>query len=234
MTEKLIIDGKTKKLYDLGNGLYKLFFKDDMTGADGVFDPGANEVGLTVDGAGMAGLGLSAYYFELLKNTGFATHYVSADVPARTMVVKPSKVFGNGLEIICRYRALGSYVRRYGSLVEDNTPLPAVVEMTIKSDKSGDPLITQESLEALGVLQLGEYVALVCLTKGICEIIKEDLAKRGLELCDIKLEFGHDAEGNIILIDELSAGNMRVRENGVAVLPLALAKKVLGSNSIIK
>ena len=228
MAEKLIIDGKTKKLYDIGNGLYQLFFKDDMTGADGVFDPGANEVGLTIDGAGMAGLGLSVYFFELLKNAGFATHCVSADVPARTMVVKPSKVFGKGLEIICRYRALGSYVRRYGSLVEENAPLPAVVEMTIKSDASGDPLITQESLEALGVLQPGEYAALVGLTKGISEVLKDDLKKRGLELCDIKLEFGRDAAGDILLIDELSAGNMRVRENGEAVLPLELAKKVLG------
>ena len=227
MAEKLIVDGKTKKLYDLGNGLYKLFFKDDMTGVDGVFDPGANAVGLTVDGAGMAGLGLSVYFFELLKNAGFATHYVSADVPARTMVVKPSKVFGNGLEIICRYRALGSYARRYSSLVEENAPLPAVVEMTIKSDGSGDPLINQESLEALGVLQSGEYAALVSLAKGICEVLKDDLEKRGLELCDIKLEFGRDIAGDIILIDELSAGNMRVRENGKAVSPLELAKKVL-------
>ena len=225
--EKLIIDGKTKKLYDLGNGLYQLFFKDDMTGADGVFDPGANEVGLTVAGAGAAGLGLSVYFFELLKAAGFATHYVSADVPARTMVVKPSKVFGNGLEVICRYKALGSYVRRYGSLVKEDTPLPAVVEMTIKSDESGDPLITQESLEALGVLQPGEYAELVRLTKGISDALKTDLAKRGLELCDIKLEFGRDKDGQMVLIDELSAGNMRVRENGEAVPPLALAQKVL-------
>jgi len=226
--EKLLVSGKTKELYDLGNGLYKLFFKDDMTGTDGVFDPGANEVGLTVEGAGEAGLGLSVYFFELLNRAGFATHYVSADVPARTMVIRPTKVFGKGLEVICRYKALGSYVRRYGSLVEENTPLPGVVEMTIKSDGSGDPLITQESLEVLGVLRTGQYMQLSVLTKGISEVIKSDLAKRGLELCDIKLEFGIDANGRIILMDELSAGNMRVRHNGNAVFPLELAKKVLG------
>lgn len=224
---KLIIDGKTKKLYDLENGLYELFFKDDMTGVGGVFDPGANEVGLTVDGAGAAGLGLSAYFFDKLKKAGFDTHFVSADVPARTMVVKPSRVFGGGLEIICRYRALGSFLRRYGSLVHEDAPLPGLVEMTIKSDESGDPLITQESLEVLGVLQTGEYALLVKLTQEICEVLREDLAARGLELCDIKLEFGHDISGNIILIDELSAGNMRVRENGRIVEPLELATKIL-------
>jgi len=228
---KKIATGKTKDVYDLEDGNYQFIFKDDMTGIDGVFDPGANEVGLTVDGAGEAGLGLSVYFFELLNNAGFATHYVSADVPARTMIIRPTKVFGKELEVICRYKALGSYVRRYGSLVEENTPLPGVVEMTIKSDGSGDPLITQESLEVLGVLRTGQYMQLSVLTKGISEVIKTDLAKKGLELCDIKLEFGIDANGRIILMDELSAGNMRVRENGNAVLPLELAKRCLDEQS---
>ena len=231
MAEKLIYKGKTKDVYDLGNGLYKLFFKDDMTGVDGVFDPGANEVGLTVEGVGEAGLGLSVYYFELLNNAGFNTHFVSADIPARTMVVKASKMFGKGcLEVICRYRALGSFLRRYGSLVEENAPLPAVVEMSIKDDTGGDPMINQESLEALGVLQPGEYVQLSDMTKNICEIIKRDLEKVDLELCDIKLEFGRDSDGNIMVIDEFSAGVMRVREkeNGNFVPPLELATKVLG------
>ena len=231
--EKLIIDGKTKKLYDLGNGLYKLFFKDDMTGADGVFDPGANEVGLTVDGAGDAGLRLSVYYFELLNSAGFNTQFVSADILSKTMVVKPSQVFGKGcLEVICRFKALGSFVRRYGALVKENTPLPGVIEMTIKDDASGDPIINQESLEALGVLQPGEYLQLSNLAKDISGIIKNDLAKKGLELCDIKLEFGRDANGDIMVIDEFSAGIMRVRENGESVAPLDLAKKVLGYSNL--
>lgn len=225
---KLLTQGKTKDLYDMGDGNYQLFFKDDMTGEDGVFDPGANQVGLTVDGAGLAGLGMSVYFFEMLNSTGFATHYVSSDTQARTMVIKPITVFGNGLEVICRYRALGSFVRRYGSLVQEDTALPAVVEMTIKSDASADPLINQNSLEALGILQPGEYVQLENLTRDICQAIKADLHKKDLELCDIKLEFGRDAAGNILLIDELSAGNMRVRDmSGRTVPPLELAELVL-------
>ena len=226
--EKLIYKGKTKDVYDMGNGFYKLFFKDDMTGKDGVFDPGENQVGLTVAGAGMAGLRMSVHYFDLLNKAGFNTQFVSADIAARTMVVKPSQQFGKGcLEVICRYKALGSFVRRYGSLVKEDTPLPAVVEMTIKDDAAGDPIINQESLEALGILQPGEYVELSALTKNICEVIKNDLAKKGLELCDIKLEFGRDANNEIMVMDEFSAGIMKVRENGNLVPPLELAEKVL-------
>lgn len=52
---KLVYVGKTKDVYDLENGNYLLKFKDDATGENGVFDPGANTVGLTIEGAGKAG-----------------------------------------------------------------------------------------------------------------------------------------------------------------------------------
>ena len=229
--EKLLVKGKTKNLYDIGRGLYKLYFKDDMTGENGVFDPGANTVGLTVDGAGKAGLGLSTYYFEKLNQEGIKTHFISADLNAKTMTIRPTQIFGQGLEVICRYKALGSFVRRYGSIVKENATLPALVEMTIKSDASGDPLITKEALEALGVLQIGEYEKIVALTKKICQIIRADLQQKDLELCDIKLEFGKDSRG-IVLIDELSAGNMRVRKNGQPISPLDLAQKVLHKGGV--
>ena len=51
---KLVYRGKTKDVYELEDGNYLLKFKDDVTGADGVFDPGANTVGLTIEGAGRA------------------------------------------------------------------------------------------------------------------------------------------------------------------------------------
>ena len=225
---KLINNGKTKTTYDLGNGLYKLFFKDDMTGTDGVFDPGANTVGLTVEGAGKAGLAMSVYYFELLTKKSCATHFVDAHLDEKTMTVKPAAFFGKGMEVICRFRAIGSFLRRYSSVVAEDMPLDALVEVTLKDDGGGDPLINEEALEALGILQPGEYDILAGLTKEISKIIKNDLAEKGLELCDIKLEFGRDSEGQIMLIDELSAGNMRVRENGVVLAPLELAEKVLG------
>ena len=106
---KLTYEGKTKNVYELEDGNYLLQFKDDVTGEDGVFDPGANTVGLTIEGAGQTGLRLTKYFFELLEDKGIPTHYVSANVQENTMIVKPAKIFGNGLEVICRYRAVGSF-----------------------------------------------------------------------------------------------------------------------------
>ena len=51
---KLVYQGKTKDVYELDNGHALLQFKDDVTGENGVFDPGANTVGLSIDGMGMA------------------------------------------------------------------------------------------------------------------------------------------------------------------------------------
>ena len=64
--EKLY-EGKTKTVYQLENGNVLLKFKDDCTGKDGVFDPGENTVGLTIEGIGRANLETSVHFFEILK-----------------------------------------------------------------------------------------------------------------------------------------------------------------------
>ena len=110
----IVYSGKTKDVYALDNGNYLLKFKDDVTGTDGVFDPGANTVGLTIEGAGKAGLRLTKFFFEKLNEMGIPTHYVDADIDNATMTVLPAKVFGKGVEVICRYRAVGSFLKRYG------------------------------------------------------------------------------------------------------------------------
>lgn len=220
-----IYTGKTKDVYKLNDGNYMLVFKDEMTGTASEFDPGANQVGLTVQGAGQAGLAMSVYYFKLLEKKGFPTHFMSAE--QRRMTVKPATPLGCGLEVICRYKAMGSFIRRYGRCIEEGMPLDAVIEMTIKDDERGDPLINEDALVAIGFLEPGLYKELKELMKKICQVIKADLAEKNLELDDIKLEFGKDKNGKIMLIDEISGGNMRVTENGTPIHPVELSKRIV-------
>ncbi|NLJ98702.1 MAG: phosphoribosylaminoimidazolesuccinocarboxamide synthase [Tissierellia bacterium] len=225
---KLINKGKTKDVYKLDNGDYLLKFKDDVTGEDGVFDPGANTVGLTVEGSGKSNLKMSKFFFDILKDKGIPTHYIDANIENGTMTVKPAKVFGNGLEVICRYRAVGSFMRRYGMYAKEGQPLDAFVEFTLKDDERKDPPITKDGLNMLGILSSDEYDKLKELTIKISNIVKEELAKKGLELYDIKLEFGRIGEDNeIALIDELSGGNMRVYKDNKYIEPLELVKLVV-------
>ena len=224
---KKLYTGKTKDVYELENGNVLLKFKDDCTGKDGVFDPGENTVGLTIDGIGKENLKTSIYYFELLKQAGIKTHYVSANVEESTMEVLPGKVFGHGLEVICRLVATGSFIRRYGEYIKDGTVLEnGYVECTFKNDAKGDPLVTAEGLEALGVMSMDLFNSMKEQTLKITKIVADDLASIGLQLWDIKFEFGYN-NNEVILIDEIASGNMRVYKDGKIVNPIELTKLIL-------
>ncbi|WP_443667272.1 phosphoribosylaminoimidazolesuccinocarboxamide synthase, partial [Desulfovibrio sp.] len=172
---ELIYTGKTKNVYALENGNYLLKFKDDCTGKDGVFD-----------GVGDVNLRMSIYFFEKINAAGIKTHYVSANLADTTMEVLPAKPFGKGLEVICRHKAVGSFIRRYGDYIEEGADLPAYVETTFKNDALGDPLVTKDALVALGVMTDKQYDDIKDMTQKITQIVADDLKARGLVLYDIK------------------------------------------------
>ena len=220
--------GKTKNVYELENGNILLKFKDDCTGKDGKFDPGENSVGLTIEGIGRENLKTSIHFFELLKAAGVKTHYVSADVDNATMEVLPATVFGHGLEVICRLVATGSFIRRYGEYIEDGTPIEGgYVETTFKDDAKGDPLVTKDALALLGVMTPEMYESMKEQTLAITKVVADDLKSKGLDLYDIKFEFGYNEDGEVILIDEIASGNMRVYKDGSIVDPMDLTKMIL-------
>jgi len=224
MEKKLIYTGKTKDVYALNDGNYLLKFKDDCTGKDGKFDPGENSVGLKIDGVGDVNLRMTIFYFEKINKQNLATHYIDADLANTTMTVKPAKVFGKGLEVICRKKAVGSFYRRYSDYIEEGADLPYYVEMTFKNDAKGDPLVTKDGLVDLGVMTGEQYDAIKEETRQITKIVSDVLAEKGLDLYDIKFEFGYDKDGNVMLIDEISSGNMRVYKDGEYIDPMTLSK----------
>ena len=222
-----IYTGKTKDVYQLENGNVLLKFKDDCTGKDGVFDPGENAVGLTIEGIGRENLKTSIYHFELLKQAGIKTHYVAADIENATMEVLPGKVFGHGLEVICRLVATGSFIRRYGEYIKNGTQLEGgYVECTFKNDEKGDPLVTKEGLVALGVMSAELFESMKEQTLKITKVIADDLKSIGLDLWDIKFEFGYNGN-EVILIDEIASGNMRVYKGNEIVDPIKLTSLIL-------
>lgn len=224
MEKTLVYTGKTKNVFALDNGNYLLKFKDDCTGKDGVFDPGENSVGLTIDGVGDVNLRMSIYFFEKVNAAGIKTHYVNADLENTTMEVLPAKVFGHGLEVICRHKAVGSFYRRYNEYIEEGADLPAYVETTFKNDELGDPLVTKDGLIALGVMTAQQYEDIKVMTQQITQIVADDLKEKGLVLYDIKFEFGYDADGKVMLIDEIASGNMRVYKDGKYIDPMTLSE----------
>jgi len=215
----IVYKGKTKDVYDNGDGNFLLQFKDDVTGTDGKFDPGANTVGLTIEGVSKSCVRLTEFFFKRIEAAGIRTHYVSSDVEKAQMIVRPATIFGKGVEVICRLKAVGSFLRRFGDYCKAGQDLDFLVETTLKDDERGDPPITKDQLEMLGILNGEEYEILKDLTKKITGIINDEFLKKGAVLYDIKLEFGR-VDGKITLIDEISGGSMRVYKDGKYVEPL--------------
>lgn len=216
--------GKTKNLFQ-EDGKFFMQFKDDMTGTDGVFDTGGNQVAGAVAGAGHECIKVSKYFFERLKEEGIKTHYINADLEKNVMEVKKASVFGKGIEVITRFVAVGSFIRRYGSYIEEGKPLNNYTEITLKDDDRDDPLIIEDALVQLGILKEGEYDKICQMNIKISNIIKDILKEKGLDLYDIKLEYGRLAGSDeIVLIDEVSGGNMRAYKDGKYIKPLELSK----------
>lgn len=211
-----IYSGKTKDVFLRPDGNLLLVFKDTVTGAEGQIDPGANEVVGEVAGKGKASLGLTMHFFRLLQAAGLPTHFIAAGPEPNTMVVKRARSFD--LEVICREKAYGSFVRRYGKWVQTGAPLPSLVEFTLKDDERGDPLITEDALAALGILPADAIAAIKKTAQQATAMVKADLAKRGLELLDIKYEFG-EVDDRIVIIDEVSGDSMRVMKDSRILLP---------------
>lgn len=214
--------GKTKDVYEIDSTKVLLKFKDDVTGKDGKFDPGENQVGLSIDGQGYSNLMMSKYFFELIEEIGIKTHYISSD--EKSMVVQKAEHFGVGLEVICRYKAVGSFMRRYASVAKQMQDLNGYVEFTLKDDEREDPLITKEAIVVLDLMSKEEVEYVEDLVKKVSNLIYDVCSEKGLDLIDLKLEFGRNANKEIILIDEISSGNMRVYKDERMVDSMELPK----------
>ena len=199
--EKLY-EGKAKVLYPEGPDTLRVYFKDEATAFN------AQKRGL-IPGKGVVNNKVSSALFRYLQAHGIKTHFIR-ELSDREMLVKRVEIVP--LEVILRYRAAGSFAKRYG--VEEGTPLRApLVEFSLKSDALGDPLICENAILALGLAEEKELSEIQATTLKVGELLRAFFAERGLDLWDFKLEFGRHG-GEILLADEISPDTMRLRKNG--------------------
>jgi len=221
-----IYKGKTKDvLRDESTGAYYLLFKDDATGENGVFDPGANTVGGSVSGKGKIGLIISEHFLKIMEQNKIPTHYLGADIDKCLMKVRHVTV--PKLEFILRYFTAGSLCRRFtidSGLVFD----PPYAEVTLKDDDQGDPLISERLCLMKGLIKEGEYQKFIDLLVRVGDVLRSELKKLNLTLIDFKIEFGLDEQRNIYVADEITPDIWRVKdENGKIPNQIDCAKLIL-------
>ena len=223
---KTLYDGKTKTvMLDEETNVTHLFFKDTATGENGMFDPGYNTVGGSVEGKGNIGLRVSKYFFELMEANGIPTHYLGADLDKNLMKVRTLTV--PKLEFVLRYFTAGSMSRRF-DLEEGIVFDPPYTEVTLKSDEQGDPLISERLCIMKGMLAPGQYDEALGVLVRVGEVLKKELAKMDLTLIDFKIEVGYDETGKMYVADEITPDIWRVRDtNGNIPNQIDCAKIIL-------
>ena len=222
----IVYKGKTKNvLKNEVTGEWFLFFKDDVTGENGVFDPGSNTVGGSVLGKGKTGLTISRHFFELMEKNGIPTHYLGADVDKSLMKVRPITV--PKLEFVLRYFTAGSMCRRF--TMEQGIPFePPYLEVTLKDDEQGDPLISERLCLMKGLLKEGQYQEALDLLVKAGNVLRAELKKLDLTLIDFKLEFGFDEQGSMCIADEITPDIWRVRDaSGCIPNQVECARRIL-------
>ena len=210
---KTLYSGKTKDvLVNEENNMVYLLFKDSATGENGVFDPGSNTVGGSVEGKGKIGLAITSYFFELMEKNGVPTHYLGLDLEKNLMQVRNLTV--PPLEFVLRYFTAGSMCRRF--TIEEGIPFePPYLEVTLKNDEQGDPLINERLCLMKGILKEGQYDEALNVLVSVGEVLKAELASMNLTLIDFKIELGYDENGKIYVADEITPDIWRVKdENG--------------------
>ena len=223
---KTLYDGKTKTvMLDEETGVVNLFFKDTATGENGMFDPGYNTVGGSVEGKGKIGLIISKYFFELMEKNGIPTHFLGADIDKNLMQVRQLTV--PKLEFVLRYFTAGSMCRRF-TLPEGIPFDPPYKEVTLKDDEQGDPLITERLCLMKDMLIPGVFDQGLELVEKVGEVLKVELAKMDLTLIDFKIEVGYDKDGKVYVVDEITPDIWRVKDaNGVIPNQIDCAKLIL-------
>ncbi len=204
--------GKAKTIYQADEPGYLIMeFRDDIT----AFDGGKKN---TLKGKGSYNCCVSSFFFQMLECQGVPTHFVRG-LDDHTLLVKALAMIP--LEVIIRNVAAGSMVRnlpfREGQILN-----PPVIVIDLKDDSRHDPMLNDDLIRALGIVNASDLKKIKQLALRINTVLKDFLSGKGITLVDFKLEFGR-CGGQIMVGDEISMDSMRLWD---ATTGLSLDKDV--------
>ena len=199
--DKLIFNGNEKQVFSTDDPCMVIFrYKDVTTAFHGVKRA-------RFAGKGILDNEISGLLLGYLNDNGVETHFVRL-LGEREQLCRKIEIIP--LQVVVRNRLTASEAARLG--VEDGfKPGNTIVEMRYNNDELGDPLINEHHAVALGLMnyQELEHVKKVALQAN--ELLGALLHKAGIELVDMRLEFGRASDnGHIIISDEISPDTCRL------------------------
>lgn len=196
----LLYEGKAKRIYSTEDaGIVRVHYKDSAT----AFNGGKKA---EIVGKGRLNNEITSLLFSKLSEAGIPSHFIKK-ISETEQLVKRVKIIP--IEVVVRNFAAGSFSKRLG--VEEGKKLSRpIVEFYLKDDELGDPLITDEHVDVLELASSEEVSQLKDAALKINEVLGRFFTEIGVTLIDFKLEFGKDADGNILLADEISPDTCRL------------------------
>jgi phosphoribosylaminoimidazole-succinocarboxamide synthase len=196
----LLYEGKAKRVYQTDDeNLVWLEYKDSATAFNG-------EKKAQITGKGRLNNEITSLIFSKLEQEGIASHFVKK-LSETEQLVKKVRIIP--LETVVRNVAAGSFSKRLG--IEEGKPLSKpIVEFYYKDDDLGDPLLTEDHIEEMELATKEEVALLKERALQVDKVLTQFFLELGIRLIDFKLEFGKDAQGEIVLADEISPDTCRL------------------------
>lgn len=202
-TRRKIYEGKAKILYEGPEpGTLIQYFKDDAT----AFNAEKHDI---IDGKGVLNNRISEYIMLMLNRLSLPTHFIKR-LNMREQLIYKAEIIP--LEVVCRNIAAGSIAKRLG--LEEGTSLPRpLVEFYYKDDALGDPLVSEEHINAFNWASSRELDDMIGMGLRVNDLLSGLFNAVGIQLVDFKIEFGRidrDGESYLAIADEISPDSCRL------------------------
>lgn len=196
----MLYEGKAKKIFTTDNANeIVVYYKDDATALNGL------KKGTIID-KGIMNNTITTFFFDLLGKNGIPHHQIKKLSDREALCKKVTII---PVEVVTRNVAAGSLAKKMG--VEEGLVLKRpLVEFYFKNDDLGDPMINADYAESFGFATDAQIAQMKEYALKINDILKAFLLERKIQLIDFKLEFGVDAEGKVILADEITPDTSRL------------------------
>ncbi|MGI6367333.1 MAG: phosphoribosylaminoimidazolesuccinocarboxamide synthase [Anaerolineae bacterium] len=201
-----LADGKTKTVFahPTRQDLVYLVHKDRITAGDGAR---ANEL----PGKGALACRTTSNVFYYLEQEGIDTHYIGMVEPAVNLVVRCEMI---PLEVVMRRIATGSYLKRNPEAWEGQRFDPPLVEFFYKSDALHDPLVDDAEILRMGLVPQTDVDAMRDTGRQVFRALEKAWAAQRITLVDLKIEFGRDTQGALMVADVVDNDSWRLWPGG--------------------